>query len=298
MVFIAHEMTPFSGNDVVVFSNCDSVRLTAYDGEMTATLPVVHQPDGIPSAPVVFKDFWDFWKARSYSYTKRSWQKVTLLAEGIIGGQVVCTEKKMPARRSTRLRLYADDMGRPLVADGSDFIVVVAEVTDDNGNVRRSAIEHISFTVEGEGSIIGDASIMANPRKVEWGSAPILVRSTHKAGKIRIIARPAFEGGRHARDRERALRRTDVLRCQEPDSLAYEQPSRRMAQRRRQVCPQGCPQRGGKAPRPRGGGAPAARLRNTIALALDGLIGLMGSMGLMGPLSPLNPLNPLSPLSP
>ncbi len=194
MVFIAHEMTPFSGNDVVVFSNCDSVRLTAYDGEMTATLPVVHQPDGIPSAPVVFKDFWDFWKARSYSYTKRSWQKVTLLAEGIIGGQVVCTEKKMPARRSTRLRLYADDMGRPLVADGSDFIVVVAEVTDDNGNVRRSAIEHISFTVEGEGSIIGDASIMANPRKVEWGSAPILVRSTHKAGKIRIIARPAFEG--------------------------------------------------------------------------------------------------------
>ena len=85
-------------------------------------------------------------------------------------------------------------MGKPLVADGSDFIVVVAEITDDNGNVRRLAREHVTFSVEGEGRIIGDASIAANPRQVEWGSAPILIRSTHQAGKIRIIARPTFEG--------------------------------------------------------------------------------------------------------
>ena len=85
-------------------------------------------------------------------------------------------------------------MGKQLVADGSDFIVVVAEVTDDEGHVRRQAREHVTFTVEGEGTIIGDASIMANPRVVEWGSAPILVRSTHTAGPIRIIARPTFEG--------------------------------------------------------------------------------------------------------
>ena len=85
-------------------------------------------------------------------------------------------------------------MGKPLVADGSDFIVVVAEVTDDEGHVRRQAREHVTFTVEGEGTIIGDASIMANPRVVEWGSAPVLVRSTHTAGPIRIIARPTFEG--------------------------------------------------------------------------------------------------------
>ena len=193
MVFIAHEMTQYSGKDVVVFSNCDSVRLTA-PGGMTATLPVVHQPEGTPNTPVVFKGFWDFWQARNLSYTQRNWQAVALTAEGIRGGKVVCSEKKMPSRRSTKLRIYADDMGKPLVADGSDFIVVVAEVTDDNGNVRRNAREHITFTVEGEGSIIGDASIMANPRTVEWGSAPILVKATHKAGKIRITARPTFEG--------------------------------------------------------------------------------------------------------
>ncbi len=194
MVFIAHEMTQYSPNDVVVFSNCDSVRLTVFEDEMTATLPVVHQPDGIPNGPVTFKGFWDFWKARDLSYTQRNWQKVSFLAEGIIDGKVVCSEKKMPSRRSTHIRLYADEMGKPLVADGSDFIVVVAEVTDDSGNVRRNAREHISFMVEGEGAIIGDSHIMANPRVVEWGSAPVLVRSTHTAGDIRIIAYPTYEG--------------------------------------------------------------------------------------------------------
>lgn len=194
MLFIAHEMTQFSPADVTIFSNCDSVRLTSLDGWKTATLPVVHNPEGQPNQPVVFKGFWDFWKAREQSYTNRKWQNVKLVAEGIRNGKVVCRETKMPSRRSTKIRLYVDEMGKSLVADGSDFVVVVAEVTDDNGNVRRLAREHIQFTVEGEGSLIGDATIGANPRLAEWGSAPCLVRSTHHAGKIRIIARPAYEG--------------------------------------------------------------------------------------------------------
>ena len=194
VLFIAHEMTQFSPSDVTIFSNCDSVRLTSLDGWKSATLPVVHDPDGQPHKPVIFKGFWDFWKARELSYTKRSWQKVKLIAEGINDGKVVCTSEKMPSRRSTKIRLVADEMGKKLVADGSDFIVVVAEITDDNGNIRRLAREHISFSVEGEGRIIGDASIAANPRQVEWGTAPVLIRSTHQAGKIRVIARCTFEG--------------------------------------------------------------------------------------------------------
>ena len=193
-VFIAHEMTPFSDQDVVVFSNCDSVRLSFLEGDRQMTLPVVHDPNGLPSAPVIFPHFWDFWEAREYSYKKRDWQHVSLLAEGIIDGKVVVTEKKMPSRRSTKIRLYADEMGKQLVADGSDFIVVVAEITDDNGNVRRLAKDQIVFSIEGEGRIIGDASIAANPRAVEWGSAPVLIQSTNKAGKITIIARSQWPG--------------------------------------------------------------------------------------------------------
>lgn len=194
MVFIANEMTQWSPDDVTVFSNCDSVRLTMFEGDKALTLPVVHNDNDKPCAPVVFKDFWNFWKAREYSYKQRNWQRVSLLAEGIKGGKVVATQKKMPSRRSTKIRLYADRMGKELTADGSDFIVVVAEITDDNGNVKRLAKENITFTVEGEGRIIGDASIFANPRAVEWGSAPVLIQATNKPGKITITAQAAFTG--------------------------------------------------------------------------------------------------------
>lgn len=206
MVHIAHDMTQFSDSDVVVFSNCDSVRLSIYDGEKQYTLPVIHtaatqQPGSAFSQlnsqfakPVVFKNVWNFWEARQHSYIHKKWQEVNIKAEGIIGGKVVCAETRMPSRRSTKLRLYADDMGKSLVADGSDFIVVVAEVTDDNGNVRRLAKESVRFTVTGEGSIIGDADIQANPRAVEYGSAPILVRSTTRPGKIKIHAEVLFPG--------------------------------------------------------------------------------------------------------
>ena len=187
IVAIAHEMTQFSEKDVTFFSNCDSVRLTMYDGEHCWVQPV-------EKGLVIFKDAWDFFEARNYSYTQRNWQNVKMVAEGIIDGKVVCREEKMPSRRSTKLHLYVDEMGKKLVADSSDFVVVVCEVTDDLGHVRRLAKENIRFTIEGEGEIIGDASINANPRAVEWGSAPVLIRSTKQAGKIKIWAEVQFPG--------------------------------------------------------------------------------------------------------
>lgn len=193
MVYIAHEISPFSDPDVVVFSNCDSVRLICY-GKDTLVQPVVHEQKGLPNVPVVFKDVYDFWEMREYTYVQKNWQQVSFVAEGIIDGKTVCSTKKMPSRRSTKLRLFVDHEGRALQADGSDFIVVVAEVTDDNGNVRRLAKDNIVFTVEGEGEIIGDASIGANPRAVEFGSAPVLIRSTMRPGKIRVKARVQYEG--------------------------------------------------------------------------------------------------------
>ena len=39
MIFLAHEMSQFSDKDVVVFSNCDSIRLSIYDGTKTWTKP-------------------------------------------------------------------------------------------------------------------------------------------------------------------------------------------------------------------------------------------------------------------
>ena len=218
MVYIAHEMTQFSEPDVTVFSNCDSVRLTMYGGEHCWTLPARRGTDQqsvatAPPQPFVFRDAWDFFEARRWSYNKKSWQQVKIVAEGIVSGKVVCRDERMPSRRSTKLRLRADDMGRPLVADGSDFIVVTCEVTDDLGHVRRLAKESIRFTVEGEGEIIGDASIGANPRAVEWGSAPVLIRSTRKAGAIRVRAEVQYPGVHAPTPAELVI-----------ESVAYDQP--------------------------------------------------------------------------
>lgn len=193
MVFVANEITPFSDKNVVVFSNCDSVRLTAYEGK-SVTKPVVQVKGHIPFAPVTFENIYDFWEMRDYTYKRKKPEMVSFLVEGIIDGKVVCSEKKMPSRRSTKIRLTLDSKGQSLVADGSDFIIVVAEITDDKGNVRRLAKDNIQFSVEGEGEIIGDQAIGANPRAVEWGSAPVLIRSTTKPGKIKVKAHVQFEG--------------------------------------------------------------------------------------------------------
>jgi len=207
-VFIAHEMGPFSDDDVIVFSNCDSVRLTMFEGDKVATIAqgeskghsvAFTQTYEGKKGMFVFHDFWHFWKARDYSYYQKNWQRVSLLAEGFKDGEVVCSQKKMPSRRSTKLRLYVDDMGKQLEADGSDFVVVVAEVTDDSGNVRRLAMDNIQFEVQGEGRIIGEYdNIGANPRRVEWGSAPILLQSTNTPGKITVIAKSWKDGATYA----------------------------------------------------------------------------------------------------
>lgn len=194
MIFILNEMTPFSDADVVVFTNCDSVRLTLNEGQKIITKAVVKEPNKMSAPPLVFENIFDFWEMREVTYGQKKPDMVSIRAEGYLDGKIVCTEIRKPSRRSTKIRLSIDRHGRDLVADGSDIMVVVAEITDDNGNVRRMAKENILFTVEGEGVVVGDETIGANPRAVEFGSAPVLIRSTLKPGKIKVKARVLHEG--------------------------------------------------------------------------------------------------------
>ena len=193
MIFVAHEMTPFSNADVTVFTNCDSVRLIRYETD-TFMQKVTRKVQGMPNPPVVFKNVFDNYAMRQFSYVQKKWQKASFVFEGYLDGKIVCTTKKMPSRRSTKLKLTIDHEGQTLRADGSDFAVVICEVTDDEGNVRRLAKDNILFEVEGEGEIIGNNIIGANPRAVEFGSAPVLIRSTINPGKIKVKARVLFEG--------------------------------------------------------------------------------------------------------
>ena len=193
MVYIAHEMTPFSGKDVTVYSNCDEVRLTFNKGGKTYTYKKDKNRPGMPSPVITFPDVYDFMVDKAFSRTQKQ-DDVYLLAEGLIDGKVVATHKVVPARRPEKILLWMDNEGTDLKADGSDFVTVVAAVADKNGNIKRLNNYNIRFSIEGEGRLLGGPGVLANPVPAKWGTAPVLVQSTLKPGKIRITASVLFEG--------------------------------------------------------------------------------------------------------
>ena len=111
-----------------------------------------------------------------------------LLAEGLINGKVVASFKREPSRRPAKIRLRVDDSGYPLQADGSDVVVVVAELVDANGVVKRLSNGSIRFTVAGAGQLLANEATDTNPAQLNWGSAPVLIQSTDQAGTIKVTA--------------------------------------------------------------------------------------------------------------
>lgn len=194
MVYIAHEMTPFSPKDVTVYSNCEEVHLIYNQGGKTWTYTHPQTSEGMPSPIITFKDVYDFMIDKNLSMREHKQEEVFLRAEGIIDGKIVATHEIRPARRPEKLLLWVDHEGMDLQADGSDLVTVIAAVADKNGNIKRLNNYRILFQVEGEGRILGDAHIGANPAPVQWGTAPVLIQSTLKPGKVRVIASVWWKG--------------------------------------------------------------------------------------------------------
>ena len=192
IVFIANELTPFSPADVTVYSNCDSVRLTIRKGGQVMTLCPDREHLSMPSPILTFPDAWSYIDDMNHSRNRGT--DDYYLAEGFMGGEVVATHKRFPARRPARLQLLVDDGGEPLQADGSDLVTIVCSVEDAHGNVRRLNNERILFTVEGEGQLLGNEQNGGNPVSVSFGTAPILLRATTTPGTIRVRAQLVYEG--------------------------------------------------------------------------------------------------------
>lgn len=192
MVFIANEITPFSLGDVWVFTNCEQVRLTVL-GKEVKTINIKDLGANMPHPPVKFEKAY-VWS--DFQRTGRSQVKDgdKIIAEGLINGKVVATSSKRPAKRETRLILEVDFDGSPLIADGSDIVTVFAKLVDENGTVKRLGEEDIVFEVTGEGKIIAGNEPWANPKRIEWGTAPCLIKATSKAGAITIKAHTLFGG--------------------------------------------------------------------------------------------------------
>lgn len=141
----------------------------------------------MPSPIITFKDVFHFmeWKTMARSGKQND---AYLLAEGLIDGKVVVSHKRYPSGQADHIALRLDHEQVSLKADGSDVVTVIAEVVDKRGTVKRLNNSCIRFQIEGEGHILGDASVGTNPCPLIWGTAPVLVQSTAKPGKIKIIA--------------------------------------------------------------------------------------------------------------
>lgn len=187
MVFIANAMTPFSPKDVTVYSNCDEVRLTYCKNGKQFIYKKEKTDEGMPSPIITFKDVWDVMYDKQLA-RKNKHEESYLLAEGIVDGEVVATHKVMPARRPSKIILWADNEGMETIADGSDLITVIAAIADENGNIKRLNNYHIKFEIEGPGELVASKETFTNPREVQWETAPILVRAKAQTGNIKIKA--------------------------------------------------------------------------------------------------------------
>ncbi len=188
MLFITHELTQISPADVVIYSNCDEVRLTWLEEVVGTQKPSTKkQWRYLPHPPFVFEDVFDFhvintdWRRRTH--------EIEMVAEGLVDGEVVVRVVKPYAEKSVGLQLEVSDEGMALVADGSDFVPVRASVIDRDGAKKVLAREEVYFQVEGPASVIGGIANSGNPaRTTSMGVATALIRAGLQPGSIQVTA--------------------------------------------------------------------------------------------------------------
>jgi beta-galactosidase len=189
MVYITNFATFHSPVTVMVFSNCEEVRLSQ-NGTVIAT----QKPDTgfhLPHPPFTFR-LSQFSESRSMLFATGIAKPGTAIgnvkAEGLVGGEVVVVHELQAPGVPTQLMLVQDDCGRELVADGSDWVRVYAHVCDARGTTYPYGDDQITFKVFGDGELVGGHSGVANPVRAAAGIATALIRSASKAGTISVEA--------------------------------------------------------------------------------------------------------------
>ena len=186
ILYIASWWSDVSPKDVTVYSNAERVELIC-DGISVG----VQMPDdvAVKHPPFTFRDVRRKFKARPYP------NRSIIRAIAYVNDRVVAEQTVMAPGVPKRLELSIDHDKQELVADGADILVLRCRVCDADGNTVPILAdrEPIAFEIEGEGVIVGDASIMANPTFAEAGIATVLVRSTTRAGSIRVRAHMYFD---------------------------------------------------------------------------------------------------------
>lgn len=155
---------------VKVYSDCDEVELKLNGKSRGKQKPTIDaSSDHLVHPPFVFN--------------LGEFQNAKLEAIGYKNGVAVAQDQVTTAGKAYKLKLWYDESGKKLKADGADAVFVYAEICDKNGNILPESDLDIEFTVKGNARIIGPTTV-----KAEAGIATVLFQAGTKGGKINIEA--------------------------------------------------------------------------------------------------------------
>ncbi len=125
---------------------------------------------------------------------KVKYQPGVIEARGSRGGKIVLTDKRETIGKPESIKLTADRT--ELDADGEDIAILRVEVLDDAGRSLPTANDLISFTITGEGALLGVGNGDPNcqesdkepKRSLFNGLAQVIVQASRTPGTITVEA--------------------------------------------------------------------------------------------------------------
>lgn len=173
---------PSSVHEITVFSNCNEVRLYRNGRQIGVQ---TRQGQAARYRATVEKG-----GSPCFVFDAGRYEAGELKAEGVVDGQVVATHRVCTPGAPDYIEVVIPEHGIRPIADGSDMIPVYFKVCDAQGTRVDTASIDIEIGVSGEGTLVGDGirRIGVNPQRTEAGIGFAFVRTTRKAGKIKIQA--------------------------------------------------------------------------------------------------------------
>jgi beta-galactosidase len=131
-----------------------------------------------------------------FTFPQIRWQPGTLTAVGYdAAGKKVCEDVRVTAGPPAALKLTLQTGPDGLIADVADLALIQVEVVDAQGRRCPTALDLVHFQLEGPAEWRGGIAqgpgnyIRSKSLPVEGGVNRVLVRSTPKAGQVRLSAR-------------------------------------------------------------------------------------------------------------
>lgn len=160
-------------NYLWVLSNCDSVRVCCGEKEVCEQST---SDKYLPSKPLRF----------DLSGFSGEW-----CCYGITGGKITVSCHEIHVKTGKRIRIHYDMMDIPFTADGSDKLMIYADVVDGDGNICEDEQHEIRFEAENL-KIVENSRIKSNPARTSRGTCAVLAESV--SGKCRAHIRASAKG--------------------------------------------------------------------------------------------------------